>query len=190
MYLFFDTETSALPRNWKAPASDVQNWPRLVQIGWVRCEADGTVLESHESIIRPDGFVISTRAAVVHGITTARARRDGVELGPVLEQFASAVREARVVVAHNMGFDEKIVLAEWIRADQPDVLSGKRLVCTMKQTADYCRLPGRYGYKWPTLSELHVHLFRKDFEGAHGALADAEACMRCFFRLRELNVLA
>jgi DNA polymerase III subunit epsilon len=30
MYLFFDTETTGIPRNYKAPVADLQNWPRLV----------------------------------------------------------------------------------------------------------------------------------------------------------------
>ena len=34
-YLFFDTETTGLPRNWSAPVSDLNNWPRLVQIAWI-----------------------------------------------------------------------------------------------------------------------------------------------------------
>jgi uncharacterized protein YprB with RNaseH-like and TPR domain len=29
MYLFFDTETTGLPGNWKAPVTDVNNWLRL-----------------------------------------------------------------------------------------------------------------------------------------------------------------
>jgi DNA polymerase III epsilon subunit-like protein len=51
------------------------------------------------------------------------------------------------------------------------------------------KLPGKYGrYKWPKLAELHQVLFGEPFEGAHGALADARACMRCYFRLTELGV--
>ena len=30
MYLFLDTETADKPRNWKAPASDLDNWPRAL----------------------------------------------------------------------------------------------------------------------------------------------------------------
>jgi hypothetical protein len=29
MYLFFDTETTGLPKNWKAPVTDLNNWPRM-----------------------------------------------------------------------------------------------------------------------------------------------------------------
>jgi len=35
MYLFFDTETTGLPKNWKAPIEDLNNWPRLVQLAWL-----------------------------------------------------------------------------------------------------------------------------------------------------------
>ena len=33
MYLIFDTETTGLPRNFKAPITDTDNWPRVVQLG-------------------------------------------------------------------------------------------------------------------------------------------------------------
>ena len=34
MFLTFDSETTGLPKNYKAPLSDSDNWPRLVQLGW------------------------------------------------------------------------------------------------------------------------------------------------------------
>ena len=40
MYLFFDTETTGLPRSWKAPITDSNNWPRLVQIAWLVFDLD------------------------------------------------------------------------------------------------------------------------------------------------------
>ena len=32
MYVVFDTETTRLPRDKRAPASDFENWPRIVQL--------------------------------------------------------------------------------------------------------------------------------------------------------------
>ena len=189
MYIFFDTETSGLPRSWSAPASDVANWPRLVQIGWLTCDADGQLQRSHQSLIKPQGFQITPEAVEVHGITTDVALRDGVDLGPVLAEFVADVRASRVVVAHNLDFDQRVVQAEFQRAQLADPFVRKRRVCTMKETADFCRLPGKYGYKWPSLTELHRKLFGRPFGGAHGALTDADACLRCYFRLRELGVL-
>ncbi|KAF0237889.1 MAG: DNA polymerase III subunit [Prolixibacteraceae bacterium] len=41
MYLFFDTETTGLPKNWKAPVTDLNNWPRLVQLAYLLYDSDG-----------------------------------------------------------------------------------------------------------------------------------------------------
>ena len=34
MYLIFDTETTGLPRDYSAPITQLDNWPRLVQLAW------------------------------------------------------------------------------------------------------------------------------------------------------------
>jgi DNA polymerase III epsilon subunit-like protein len=190
MYVFLDTETSGLPGRWSAPASDIANWPRLVQVAWLCCDADGQVTTSCEYLIKPQGFTISRRATQLHGITTDRARAEGVDLGPVLIELSAALRSAQTVVGHNLDFDLKVIQAEWIRADMKNAFARKRKCCTMKASTDYCRIPGPYGYKWPKLDELHRKLLGCSFDGAHGALADTEACMRCFFRLRELGIVA
>tara|TARA_B110000908_G_C9962776_1_gene317636 strand:+ start:106 stop:219 length:114 start_codon:yes stop_codon:yes gene_type:complete len=33
--LFFDTETTGLPKDFNAPIEEVENWPRLVQLGYL-----------------------------------------------------------------------------------------------------------------------------------------------------------
>ena len=58
MYLFFDTETTGVPKNYKAPPSDLLNWPRVVQLAWVVTDEQGRELKATNHIIRPDGFVI------------------------------------------------------------------------------------------------------------------------------------
>ncbi len=35
MHIIFDTETVGLPKSWNAPFSDLENWPRMVQIAWM-----------------------------------------------------------------------------------------------------------------------------------------------------------
>jgi len=187
MYLAFDTETAGLPRDWAAPVTDVHNWPRIVQIAWLTCDEDGAEHASREYIIKPDGFVITRQASNVHGITTKRALAEGVDIEPVLVEFSEAVQAASALVAHNVDFDAKVVGAGLLRAGMTNVFAGKTMRCTMRESTDHCRLPGRRGYKWPTVTELHAILFGEEFEGAHGALADARASMRSFLKLRELR---
>lgn len=190
MLLFFDTETTGVPRNYKASLSDLNNWPRLVQIAWLLTDEAGNELESAEHIIRPDGFEIPLEASRVHGITTEHALAHGRELGDVLDAVEKTIERATVLIAHNISFDEKILGAELLRAGRKTRLEIKERQCTMRLGTDVCRLPGPYGYKWPTLQELHRHLFKEPFEGAHRALADVRACARCYGALQKEGSVA
>jgi DNA polymerase III subunit epsilon len=189
MLLFFDTETSGLPKEWAAPVTDLPNWPRLVQIGWVCCDESGTEITSCEHLIQPVDFQISKGAIETHGITTEYAQERGADLRPILEEFHRTVKQANLLIGHNVSFDECIVGAEFLRAGMENVIPNQRRRCTMKESTDYCKLPGKHGYKWPSLTQLHKRLFDKGFADAHGALADCRACMRCFLRLRELEII-
>lgn len=189
MYLFFDTETTGLPRNYKSPASDTNNWPRLVQIAWRLHDESAKVLDAQEYIIKPEGFTIPAEASKVHRITTERANEEGVELQKVLDDFALLINEAQYIVAHNISFDEKIIGAEFYRKNVANKLEQRSKICTMHSTTDFCKLPGRYGYKWPKLQELHLKLFGEEFEEAHDAAADIDATAKCFWKLKELGVI-
>ena len=107
--LFFDTETTGVPRNYKAPASDLKNWPRLVQIAWLLADEDGAEIESAEDIVKPEGFTIPADAAKIHGITTEMALRDGANISVVLAGIVSSLSKVSQLVAHNIDFDEKIL---------------------------------------------------------------------------------
>ncbi|MDR1414344.1 MAG: 3'-5' exonuclease [Odoribacteraceae bacterium] len=187
MYLFFDTETTGIPRDWKAPITDLDNWPRLVQLAYILHDHDGNQISAGDVIIRPDGFTIPADSANIHGITTERAISEGKPLLPVLQRFARLIDDATYLVAHNIAFDEKIIGAELLRNAMPDNLAGKSKICTMLSTVDFCAIDGRYGYKWPKLSELHYKLFNTNFEEAHNAAADIQATARCFWELKRLG---
>lgn len=189
-YLIFDTETTGLPKRWGAPISDIENWPRLVQIAWFKCDKFGNILSETDYIIKPDGFIIPDDAANVHGITTDIANEKGKSLSIIMTEFSKAINKSSILVAHNMKFDEKIVGAEFIREDIENELSEMPKICTMESTTKYCKLPGKYGnYKWPSLSELHCKLFGVDFEDAHDATVDVRACTKCLFKLKNNGII-
>lgn len=187
MYLFFDTETTGLPKNWKAPVTDLNNWPRLVQLAYLYFDKDGNKITGSDSIIKPEGFSIPAEASQIHGISNAKANREGKPLTSVLQNFQSLVYQAEVLVAHNMSFDEKILGAEFLRVGMGNPLPLKRRICTMENSTNFCAISGPYGYKWPKLSELHYKLFRTGFEEAHNAAVDINATARCFWELRRLG---
>jgi len=196
MYLFFDTETTGLPRNWKAPVTDLDNWPRMIQIAWILCDSYGNRIEFDDFIIRPKNFKIPKEASKIHGITTKKALNKGKSLKKVLRKFNKLVEIADFIVAHNISFDEKIIGAELLRKDIQSNFNRKKKLCTMRASTDYCRIPGYYGFKsgyygfkWPKLSELHIKLFGEDFDEAHDASVDINATEKCFWKMRELGLV-
>jgi DNA polymerase III epsilon subunit-like protein len=189
MYLFFDTETTGLPLNWKAPIDDLANWPRLVQVAWILYEDTGKEISSKDLIIKPEGFIIPAEASRIHGITNAMATRFGTDLFPVLGELEKVMAETEHLVAHNMSFDEKILGAEFLRKGMVNPIDKKNRICTMLASTDFCQIKGRYGNKWPTLAELHQKLFNTGFEDAHNAAADIRVTAKCFWKLKQMEVL-
>jgi DNA polymerase III epsilon subunit-like protein len=94
---------------------------------------------------------------------------------------------SKALVAHNMSYDFNVVGSEFLRFELKSKNKPKKF-CTKEIGTNFCKIKGKYGkYKWPTLTELHEKLFNEGFEGAHDALADVEACGRCFFELKKLG---
>lgn len=189
MYLIIDCETTGLPRNWKAPITDLNNWPRVIQIAWSLYDSSEAPLESVVHLVRPNGFRIPDDAQRVHHISTEQALLEGKDLAVVLQALSAAAARATRLVAHNIKFDERVISAEYVRLQLDPPFSHMRRVCTMEQTAGFCQIPGPYGFKWPSLAQLHQKLFGSDFEEAHDAGADVAACARCFFELKQRGIL-
>lgn len=189
LYLIFDTETTGVPKNYKAPVSDLNNWPRMVQLAWILSTGQETVSHACQ-IIKPHGFSIPDQAVQVHGITNERAQKEGQEISLVLKEFLTAMNQASVLVAHNMQFDEKILGAELLRNGHANLLEQKKKICTMLSSKKFYGLKNKFGYKWPTLQELHYKLFDAEFDDAHDACSDAQACARCFFELRKRRIIS
>jgi DNA polymerase-3 subunit epsilon len=188
-YLFFDTETTGIPTNWKAPITDFSNWPRVVQLAWILYDANGNFINKKDYIIQPEGFIIPAEASQVHGITTEYAMENGEPLINVLDYFEEQCKNSTYLVAHNINFDSKVLGCEFLRILSRNPISELNYLCTMESSVDYCKIESKYGYKWPKLSELHIKLFGEDFEGAHNALADIEATAKCFWKLRDLKLM-
>lgn len=189
IYLFFDTETTGLPIDYKAPSSNVNNWPRLIQLSWVIADENCNVISTNDHIIYPNGFTIPNDVAILHGITNLKAKQLGEPIEKVLEGFLSDFNRATCIVGHNVAFDKKIIGAELIRLGMEDVMNSKPSICTMEASTDYCKIPDVYGYKWPKLQELHAILFGYEFNDAHNSMCDVKATLNCFKELKRIGVV-
>lgn len=186
-YLFFDTETTGLPKNYNASYDDLDNWPRVVQLAWVLTNKKKEIIEEKSFIIKPDGFTIPAASFAVHGIDDAKANKLGVPLAEALSAMnKSLLQKVPTLVAHNILFDINVLGAEFLRLNIKSNFMDLARICTMKSSIEFCSLPNR---KFPKLAELYRCLFDSDFENAHDALADVVACYKCFFELKERNII-
>ena len=103
-YIVLDTETTGLPKNFSAPVSDSDNWPRLVQIAWQLHNDMGELIEVKNFIVRPEGFTIPYNAEKIHGISTKRALEQGVDLSFVLKEFNKSISKSNFIVASSFKF--------------------------------------------------------------------------------------
>lgn len=196
MYLFFDTETSGLPKDPTLSHTVLDNWPRLVQIAWVLCDDEKNVIEKKVYTVKPDGFVIPEGATKVHGISTEKALAEGLPIKEVLDLFVKALVKANYVIGHNIRFDRKVVAAELYRnlygSHLDEVLYAMHYRDTMHVAREYVKVPynNKAGFKFPKLQEMYTGLFNKEFEHVHDATADILATAECFWKLDELGLVA
>lgn len=196
--LFYDTETSGLPL-FDKPSEDPRQ-PHIVQLGVVLVDIDtDKTLASVDVIIRPDGWVIPEEVAKVHGITTEMAMDLGIPEGAAVEMLLELWRPAapRLRIGHNESFDARITRIALMRfCDDPlaDQWKAGRAECTAVMTTKLCALPpteamlraGRNNFKTPKLVEAYRHVFGRELQNAHTAMADAQACREVYMAVRAL----
>jgi DNA polymerase-3 subunit epsilon len=200
MYLFFDTETNGFPPH-----------ANMTQLGFILTDADGNILEKYQAVIKPDGWIVKDKAwylangyseedAIKKGgfftdnnISTARCEEFGIPVYDALRAFQEALKKCQYKVAHNISFDNKIVYKEIVSAGiTKELFQFKKSLCTMLSTVQFVGAFNKWGKpgKLPKLQELHVKLFDEEFVGAHDALDDVKAMVRCFFELQKIGIIA
>jgi DNA polymerase III epsilon subunit-like protein len=190
--LFFDTETTGLfPKYWTE--NDLKYCPRLIQLGFSAYDNRNQIAEFGTIVLPHTSFEVEEGAFKAHGISKAKVLSEGASLTQVLLDFEKWVNWADMVICHNTDFDFPLVGCEFLRLKLPDPLSSRKQFCTMKHSTDIVRIPSmypRYGkYKYPTLQELHKYLFREGFSGAHDAISDIRATVRCYFEMLDRGLI-
>jgi len=189
MYLFVDTETTGLP---PSHPSNLSQWPRLVQLGWILSEENGDVVMQDTAIVRPEGYHIPHRVTRIHGISTQQAYEQGISLDEALQRFSQALRYSHYLIGHNIDYDYHVLLAEFHRKRINTLFSHYPRFCTMKspKVLEFVRIMrGTDHCQYPKLSDLYRLLFDERAQGSHDALADAKTCADCFFQLKEIGVI-
>lgn len=195
--LVFDTETTGLPLDQNAPLTNSAKWPYIIQLSFIVFDTETKeILEYSDRIIRLDASVfISPESIAIHKITRERSQAEGIDITQALDHLAENMSEVDIIVAHNLLFDKRMLMVELYRNKMKSFLYINNLpipeYCTMKRTTALCQLPtinkktGETYNKYPTLTELHHHLFCRKPRGTHNAIADVMICLRCYIMLND-----
>ena len=191
MYLFFDTETNALPKTEIINGKPTKVYPRVIQLAYILLNDNFEEVQSYCELIYPDGWEIpNDRFWIENGYSTEQNKLKGVNIRVALNFFSQAIDQCHTMVAHNIAFDTPVLVSEMQRYKISANNKNSKKICTMLSTIDFCKLPSqRGGFKWPKLIELHEKLFGVGFDGAHDALEDVRATVRCFIELRNRNII-
>lgn len=194
MFLIFDVETTGFIKGNSNDYSNLDNFPRIVQLAYQLHDEKGKLIQQYAQIVKPDGFEIPYSAEQIHKISTERALKEGIERSAVLEEFFKALNQIKVIAGHNIiSYDIPVIKSEFIRAGiDISVIDNKTIIdtCVSKEVVNFCQLKGGKGggFKIPKLEELYEKLFGKKFELAHNAAFDVHANAQSFFELLKKKI--
>ena len=185
--LVFDTETSGLiPKKYES----LTECPYILQLACILVDTDGSKvinkIDSINEIVNAPIDKLDDKVMEITGLTIEKVK-SGVDIVPLLYKLKNMIDECDVLVAHNLEFDSNMIKLECIR-NNIELNVSKSCYCTMKKSTQLCRLEkensfGKY-LKWPTLEELHKHLFPEfKVNNLHDAYVDTLLCLRCYLML-------
>lgn len=200
--LCFDTETTGLPPRGEPTITNIEEWPHIVQLGFILYDIDShKIIVKHDFIVdvNQQGVVIPESSSKIHGITNAICSQNGLPIYNILNCFLYCMRKCDMVVAHNLEFDWNMINAEILRQllmekskfDKELIQNIPKVIkyCTMKNSINLCciealnKFTGEKYFKYPKQEELHNFLFKEVPKNLHDAFNDVLVCMRCFYKL-------
>lgn len=196
--LCYDTETTGLP-DFKAPSS-AHHQPHLTDICGLLFSMEGELIESMEGLVRPNGWVVEEEAAALTGLTTEFLTINGGDEKEIVARFGQLHKKADLRVAHNIGFDDRIMRIQIKRyfGDAPaERFKAAPIFCTANASKPIVKCPPtakmqasrfRNQFKTPNMAEAMDFFYPGETIGqAHRARPDAEACAKVFFALMAMQ---
>lgn len=176
--LIFDTETSGLDPQWNV----------ILQLSYQIVETDSWTTQKtvNHYFPWPENKARVSRGAIdVNGLTEEVLNNKQLsDRKTALEEFVTDKDACDLLVAHNLDFDKKFILASCREEGVKYANSGwSKSYDTMKRTTSFCQIPKDWGngYKWPKLTELADCLYI-DYSNIslHDSSGDVELTKLCF----------
>jgi DNA polymerase III epsilon subunit-like protein len=182
MMLFFDTETSG-KYHFNLPCSDPSQ-PRIMQIAFLLVDRNKQTIMTYSSLIKyPRSYPVDPDAQKIHGISFDQCQTCGVSCKCVADILREIEPRINTICAHNLNFDEHLLMAFCDQLNTDYIFSQKRRYCTMEASTDILKLPGKIEgkYKWPKLQEVYKYFTGHEMAESHNALSDVQACKEIYF---------
>lgn len=173
-YIFFDTETTGLP---KPDAAPLRDQPQIIEFAGIKTDSEFNEIGRMEFLCHP-GCSLPEEIIKITGITDADLEGK-LPFAAHFNDLTDFFLGARAMVAHNLAFDKSLLKFELTRL-------GKELafpwppdqICTVE--ASYTIRNRRL-----RLHELHTMACGEPHKDAHRAMADVEALVRVAKWLRQ-----
>lgn len=185
----FDTETTGLPKYKNSSIYKTDDWPYIIQLSYIIYDMVSNTMEIVDDYVDiPEHVKIPEESFKIHGITNEMCRK-GISIQEALSKFVTYIKDCDIIIGHNVSFDKRMIIVEGIRNKQNIFLKDKQFYCTMKDSADICKIEkinkdGEKYFKYPTLTELHKFYFKTEPKNTHNAIVDVLICFKCFMKLR------
>lgn len=186
--LVFDTETTGLPTERNPSIYETQKWPYIIQLSYIIYDTNNNnvVVIVNDYINIDDNINISEESQKIHNISREMLK-EGIPIKEALYKFNKYASSVDILVGHNVSFDKRMVIVEGVR--NKIKMIAFNTFCTMKSSTDMCKIEkvnseGKTYFKYPTLSELYYHLFRKNPTNTHNAIIDVIICLRCYCKIK------
>lgn len=176
--LVFDTETSGLNPQWNV----------ILQLSYQVVDSDSWTTQknvNHYFAWPEDKSRVTWEAINVNGLTEeVLGSKQLSNRKAALEEFVKDKDSCDLLVAHNLEFDKKFIIAACREEGVKFASSGwSKSYDTMKRTTSFCQIPKDWGsgYKWPKLTEL-ANCLGVDYShiALHDSSGDVELTKLCF----------
>lgn len=179
--LVFDTETSGLNPQWNV----------ILQLSYQIVDSYSWTTQktvNHYFSWPEDKTRVTQESINVNGLTEEVLNsRQLSNRKTAFEEFVADKDSCDLLVAHNLEFDKKFIIASCREEGVKYANSGwGQSYDTMKRTTNFCQIPKDWGngYKWPKLTEL-ADCLGVDYSqiALHDSASDVELTKQCFRKI-------
>ncbi len=182
--LFLYKDASGKP----VPADDPRQ-PRLASFAAILLDDKLETVAEVETLVKPDGWVMTLGASAVNGLTTEQLERDGVLIIDLLAYYHGLIDSGHVIVSFAAQCDCKQMRGEARRAGLDDKFEQTLNICLMRATMGLGikKESGKGG--WPKLEDVCRHFGVPVEPKIHTALNGARCAHGVFLALHKLGKL-